>query len=60
MFTWLSLENFSADCLSFLMADLAQVRAAKKHANAINAFQLVGVEEDGLRGCFHERLVVVP
>ena len=60
MFTWLSLENFLADCLSFWMADLAQVSAAKIHAKAINVFQLVGVEEAGSHGCFHERSVVVP
>ena len=60
MFTWLSLENFLADSLSFWMAYLTQVSAVKIHVNAINAFQLVGVKEAGSHGCFHERSVVVP
>ena len=60
MFTWFSLKNFLADNPSFWMAYLAQVSAAKIHANAINAFQLVGVEESGSQGCVLERSVVVP
>ena len=44
MFAVVSMENFSTDSLSFWVADLAQVSIAKIHANAIDAFQLVGVE----------------
>ena len=60
MFTWVSMEDFLADRLSFWMAYLAQVSTAKTYAGAINAFQLVGVEESGCQGCFHERSIVFP
>ena len=44
MFAVVPMENFSTDSLSFWVADLTQVSIAKIHANAIDAFQLVGVE----------------
>jgi len=60
MFVMVSIENVSTDSVSFWVADLAQVSIAKIHVNAINAFQLVGVEMFGMQGCVHERSIAFP
>ena len=53
VFAGVAVKDVSADGLAFWMADLTEESVAKIHANAINVFQLIGVEESGMKSCFH-------
>ena len=56
----LAMEDFLADSLSVGMENLAQMSTSEIHSKTIDVSELIGGEDSGLQGYFHEGSIVFP